>query len=63
MTSPFVTPRRLRFEGDVNDDELLRLSLFKANSPACSLTSDTLRTALTIAGFKDELLESLVAEL
>jgi hypothetical protein len=41
----------------------LRLSLFKANSPACSLTSDTLRTALTIAGFKDELLESLVAEL
>ena len=58
-----MTPRRLRFEGDDDDDDLRRLSSFKAKSPARSLNGDTLRTALTIAGFKDGLLESLVREL
>jgi hypothetical protein len=63
MLSPFVAPKNLRFDDDGTNNDLMHLSCFKASSPACSLNTDTLCTALGLAGFKDALLESLVQEI
>jgi hypothetical protein len=63
MSSPFAVPKHLRFDDDGADDDLTCISHFKASSPARSLNTDTLHTALGLAGFKDALLESLVQEI
>ena len=63
MSSPFTAPKHLRFDDDGANDDLTHLSCFKASSPARSLNTDTLCTALGLAGFKDALLESLVQEI